>query len=195
VITDRDTCWRGDFWKEICSRMGMKCALTTAYHPQADGQTEILNQNLEISLRAYIGPSRDNWSSHLNGLALAYNSTHTATGFAPAYLLRGYTPITGTTLLHSPTSIPRPTGSPASDILHCGVIIDSNIDNKEALQPEVEEMVEQFTAEWHRAQEALLLGQHFQRRAYNRGRLTTEFNEGDLVLLNPHSLALLKTEK
>jgi hypothetical protein len=196
VITDRDTRWRGDFWKEICSRMGMKRALTTAYHPQADGQTEILNQNLEISLRAYVGPSRDNWSSHLNGLALAYNSTpHTATGFAPAYLLRGYTPITGTTLLHSPTSIPRPTGSPASDRLRCGAIIDNNIDNAEALRPEAEEMVEQFTAERHRAQEALLLGQHFQRRAYNRGRLTTEFNEGDLVLLNPHSLALLKAEK
>ena len=50
IISDRDTRWRGDFWKEICNKMGMKRALTTAYHPQADGQTEIMNQTLEISL-------------------------------------------------------------------------------------------------------------------------------------------------
>jgi hypothetical protein len=90
VITDRDIQWKGEFWKEICDRMGMKRALTMAYHPQADRQTEIMNQSLEISLRAYIGPKRDNWVSSLNGLALSYNSTpHTATSFSPAYLLRG----------------------------------------------------------------------------------------------------------
>ena len=87
--------------------MGMKRALTTAYHPQADGQTEIMNQSLEISLRAYIRPKQDNWVRSLNGLALSYNSTsHTATGFLLAYLLQGYVPVTGSGLLHSPDSIP-----------------------------------------------------------------------------------------
>ena len=57
VISDRDTQWRGNFWKEICDQMGMARLLTTAYHPQADGQTEVLNQSLEISLRAYVGLS------------------------------------------------------------------------------------------------------------------------------------------
>ena len=108
VISDQDVRWRGEFWKEICNCIGMKRALTTAYHPQADGQTEVMNQTLEISLRAYVGPKRDNWVSSLSGLALSYNSTpHTATDFAPAYLLRGYVPITGPSLLHSPDSIPR----------------------------------------------------------------------------------------
>lgn len=51
--------------------MGTKRSLTTAYHPQADGQTEILNQTLEIALHAYIGPSRDDWEQHLNALTLA----------------------------------------------------------------------------------------------------------------------------
>jgi len=55
---------------------GNERALTTAYHPQADGQTKIMNQTLEISLRAYIGPDRDDWVSSLDGLALSYNSTH-----------------------------------------------------------------------------------------------------------------------
>jgi len=33
-------------------------------------------------------------------------------------------------------------------------------------------------------QGALILGQHFQKRAYNKGRLASEFSEGDLVLIN-----------
>jgi len=56
-------------------------------------------------------------------------------------------------------------------------------------------MVKQFSAERHRAQEALILGHHFQTKAYNKGRLTLEFSEGDSVLLNPHSLSLLRNEK
>ena len=39
-ITDRDARWKGEFWKEICKKMGMTRSLTTAYHPQADGQTD-----------------------------------------------------------------------------------------------------------------------------------------------------------
>ena len=88
IISDRDTRWRGDFWKEICRLIGMKRSLTTSYHPQADRQTEVMNQGLEISIRAYIGPERDDWSDLLDVLALSYNtSPHTATGFTPAYLL------------------------------------------------------------------------------------------------------------
>ncbi|PBK78967.1 hypothetical protein ARMGADRAFT_909220, partial [Armillaria gallica] len=57
--------------------------------------TEILNQGLEIALRAYIGPERDDWHRYLDGLALSYNSMpHSSTGYAPAYLLFGFTPVT-----------------------------------------------------------------------------------------------------
>ena len=54
-------------------------------------------------------------------------------------------------------------------------------------------MLEQFNAERQQAQEALLLGQYFQKRVYNKGRLYYEFEEGDLVLINPHSLSLLRS--
>ena len=56
-------------------------------------------------------------------------------------------------------------------------------------------MVELFKAEQQQAQEALQLGQHFQKRAYNRGQLSFEFEEGKKVLINPHSLSLPRTEK
>ena len=74
MITDRDARWKGEFWKEICKKMMIR-SLTTAYHPQADGQTEVLNQSLEISLHAYVGPSRNDWVNYLDALALSYNTT------------------------------------------------------------------------------------------------------------------------
>ena len=39
VIMDKDARWKGEFWKEICKKMGMIRSLTMVYHPQADGQT------------------------------------------------------------------------------------------------------------------------------------------------------------
>ena len=180
VITDRDSRWRNDFWGEICRLMGTKRSLTTAYHPQADGQTEVLNQTLEIALRAYIGPSRNDWEQHLDALSLSYNSSpHTATTFAPAYLLRGFIPITTSTLINPPPHIPRP----------------SSWDSGDAINQKAVDMWENFESDRTRAKEALLLSQIHQQKAYNKGRLIKEFDEGDLVVLNPHSLDLLKSEK
>jgi hypothetical protein len=195
VISDRDSRWREDFWREICRLMGMKQSLTTSYHPQADGQTEISNQYLEIALRAYIGPDRDDWSEQLDALALSYNtSPHTATGFSPAYLLRGYHPITASTLIKSPTSIDRPGELPPKDNNHMegglSMVNEAGVLHEKALT-----MVSGFEAERRRAQDALILGQVFQKRAYNEGRLDIEFEEGDKVVLNAHSLRLLRQEK
>ena len=158
VIMDRDARWKGEFWKEICKRMGMVRSLTTAYHPQADGQTKVLNQYLKISLCAYVSPSRNDWVNYLDTLALSYNTTpHTATGFAPTYLLRGYIPTTGSTLVHHPEGITRPaTGTGSHNLRDLGNI------NKMSLHPATLEMSEAFHTACHQAQEALILGQHFQ---------------------------------
>ena len=183
IISDRDTRWRGDFWREVCRLMGMKRSLTMSYHPQGDGQTEVMNQGLEISIRAYVGPERDDWSDLLDVLALSYNtSPHTATGFTPAYLLRGYHPITGSTLMGSPQANER--GDIHED--HTG----HEVLNEKALH-----MTEAFEAERRKAQDALLLGQVFQRKTYNKDRLTWEFQEGDKVVINRKNLGLLRNEK
>src|ERR1041384_2433370 len=50
IISDHDSRWTGAFWEHLTNKIGIKRALTTAYHPQADGQTEIMNQILEIAL-------------------------------------------------------------------------------------------------------------------------------------------------
>ena len=71
---------------------------------------------------------------------------------------------------------------------------DHSNNNVASLHPAALEMLEAFSATCHWAQEALMLGQHFQRQSYNKGWLSFEFEEGDLVLLNLHSLSLLKDE-
>ena len=50
IISDRDRLWTGTFWREVCQCLQIKYLLSTAYHPQTDGQTENLNQTLEIAL-------------------------------------------------------------------------------------------------------------------------------------------------
>jgi len=57
IISNRDTRWRNSFWKEVCESTGSRRTLTTAYHPQANGQTEILNQTIEVAIRTFI-----NWN-------------------------------------------------------------------------------------------------------------------------------------
>ena len=112
---------------------------------------------MEISLCAYVSLSRNDWVNYLDALALSYNtSSHTSTEFAPMYLLRGYIPTTGSTLVHHPEGIARPATELGSHNL--GNV--SNID-KMSLHPATLKMSEAFHAACHRAQEALMLGQHF----------------------------------
>jgi hypothetical protein len=90
--------------------------------------------------------------------------------------------------MHNSEGIPKP----ATDISSSET---GSINNNEGtLHPAALEMTEAFSAEQHYAQEALMLGQHFQKCSYNKGRLALEFNKGDLVLLNPHLLSLLRNE-
>lgn len=71
-----------------------------AYHPQANGQTKIMNQYLEIALHAYITPDLKYWDGYLDGLALSYNTNSNSTmGFPPTYLLYGFNPAMQTTPL------------------------------------------------------------------------------------------------
>ena len=47
VITDRGTTFTSKFWASFMAQLGTKHKMSTAYHPQTDGQTERLNQTLE----------------------------------------------------------------------------------------------------------------------------------------------------
>src|SRR3954463_14386050 len=74
--------------------------MSTAHHPQTDGQTERANRTLEDMLRAYINYKQDNWDDCLTAAEFAYNnSVQASTGYSPFELDCGQIPITPTHVL------------------------------------------------------------------------------------------------
>ncbi|GJP31953.1 hypothetical protein CLOM_g16451, partial [Closterium sp. NIES-68] len=95
LISDRDPKFTSKFWKELMSLLGTKLAMSSAYHPQTDGQTERLNQIVEQLLRAACKDEISKWDLHLPVLEFAYNNaTHAATGQASFFLCYGRHPLT-----------------------------------------------------------------------------------------------------
>jgi hypothetical protein len=93
IISDRDKLFTSKFWKSLTDQLGIHQKLSTAYHPQTDGQTERLNQTLEQYLRFYVNYQQNNWVELLPVAQLAYNSTATSTtGISPFYANFGFNP-------------------------------------------------------------------------------------------------------
>ena len=172
IISDRDTRWRNDFWKEVCMLLGSKRALTTAYHPQADGQSEILNQTLEVAIRAYINKEKNNWIDLLPSITFAYNNTpHTSTKYSPAWLLMGYQPRIPTAFnIENPAIERKELGE-----LNSGDAMDF-ANNIEGMRLS--------------AQDSIKRAQILFEKSYNSNHIPIEFEVGDKVLVNIHSMSL-----
>ena len=54
IISDRGPQFAAEFWKRLCDRLGIDRKLSTAFHPQTDGQTERINAVMEQYLRAHV---------------------------------------------------------------------------------------------------------------------------------------------
>ena len=95
IISDRDTRFTSAFWGALWTLLGTKLSMSTAFHPQTDGQTERMNCTLEDMLRAYVGPLHNDWDLHLTAAEFAYNNSKQAsTGFSPFFLNYGFHPRT-----------------------------------------------------------------------------------------------------
>jgi hypothetical protein len=93
VISDRDVRFTSTFSKELMRLLGIQTNMSTAYHPQTDGQSERTNQWLEQYLRIYVNHAQDNWASFLPLAQFVHNSwSSSTTGFSPFDLLIGFTP-------------------------------------------------------------------------------------------------------
>jgi len=53
IISDRDKLFTSNYWTTLLAAIGTKKKLSTAYHPQTDGQTEQVNQTIETYLQIY----------------------------------------------------------------------------------------------------------------------------------------------
>ena len=95
IVSDRDTKWTGEFWHNLCDMLGIKRKLSSAFHPQTDGQTERVNQTLETFLRTFDNYDQNDWLSLLPLAEFAYNNSFTqATKMTPFYANYGYNPRT-----------------------------------------------------------------------------------------------------
>jgi len=93
IISDRDPKFLSQFWKQLFQRAGTKLLVSTAYHPQSDGQSEKTNQTVEIILRHYIAAHQKDWPEHLPAVQAAINtSVSKSTKYTPLQLLYGITP-------------------------------------------------------------------------------------------------------
>jgi hypothetical protein len=93
IVNDRDPIFTGHFWTELFSCLGTQLAHSSSYHPQSDGQTEIVNKCLEGYLRCFVSDKQTQWFKWLPLAEWWYNTSfHTATKMTPFMALYGYHP-------------------------------------------------------------------------------------------------------
>ena len=81
------------FWQTLWHKMGTKLKFSTAFQPQIDGQTEIVNRTLENLLRCLVGKKLKTWDLILPMTEFAYNdSVNRTTGLGPFKIVTGFKP-------------------------------------------------------------------------------------------------------
>ncbi|KAF1323729.1 Pol protein, partial [Globisporangium splendens] len=92
IVSDRDTRFTSKFWRALFGLLDTKLSMSTAAHPETDGQTERVNRVLEDVLRSYATSFKE-WSEFLPLAEFALNnSTHVSTGHSPFYVNYGIHP-------------------------------------------------------------------------------------------------------
>ena len=166
IVSDRDPRFVSKFWQGLWSLLGTKLRMSSAYHPQTDGQTEAMNRVVEMILRSLMHESRDyeNWETILSIVEFVVNNSPAqSTGYTPFFLNFGYHPCT------------------PIDIL------------READETTIE-TVNQFTLRmqraFSRAQFFLHKAQERQKVQADKRRREQVFHVGDQVLLSTNNLQL-----
>ena len=160
IISDRGPQFVSKFVKELYAAVGIEGNPSTAYHPQTDGQTERVNQEIEQYLRIFVNHHQSDWSEWLAMAAFSYNNkVHTSTGYSPFYLNKGFHPNSG-------TNVPR-----------------------EFKNETVEEFVERMKKLREEAESSLKAAQEMMKRYYDRKRSDSKkYKVGDKVWLEGYHI-------
>ena len=93
IISDRDSRFTSLLWKDFLDHIGVKSRISIVFYLQTDGQTERVNQQLEIYLRAFVSYKMANWNNLLPITEFIYNNIQTnITGITPFFTNYGYYP-------------------------------------------------------------------------------------------------------
>jgi len=165
IISDRDPRFTADFWKSLMAQLGTKLNMSSANHPETDGQSEKANQVVEDMVRAYVSPYQDDWDDHLVSCEFAYNDSENASHrYTPFYLVHGRHPNVPLNMLMRPTSQPS--------------------------NESVKAYMGRLRAERESARAALKAAQDRQAKYANRHRREYTFEVGDKVWLAASHLRL-----
>jgi hypothetical protein len=167
IISDRGPQMSARSFRDICKKLGVELALSTAYHPQTDGQSERTNQEVEQALRTVISYHQDDWVDWLPVIEFALNNRyHSGLKTTPFYANYGYHPHIG--------SLPR---------------IQSPIESVEDFVDHIHEVQKNTEKSLTRAAEDM-------KKFYDRHRgQTPEFEVGQKVLLDNSDLALSRPSR
>ncbi|KAK5988598.1 Transposon Tf2-11 polyprotein [Cladobotryum mycophilum] len=168
IVTDRGSLFTSGYWRTFCHLIAMKRRLSTAFHPQTDGQTERMNQGIEHYLRTYGASQQDDWVDWLPLAQFAYNTgSHASTGESPAKALRGYEP--------------RGPGAAREDLR---IVNEQGGLRSEELRKNLEAIKERLA----KAQETYA-------KYYNKKHINKQFELGQKVLLSTKNLKLKRPSK
>ncbi|XP_068666491.1 uncharacterized protein [Aristolochia californica] len=79
ITSDRDAIFTSTFRKELFKLQGMKLVFSSAYHPQTDGQTKVINRTNEMYLRCFVRDSPKWWVKWLAWAEFYYNTSYDST--------------------------------------------------------------------------------------------------------------------
>jgi transposase InsO family protein len=177
IVSDRGSQFTSDFWKALCSRLQIRPRLSTAYHPETDGQTENANATMEQYLRMFCSYLQDDWEKWLPLAEFTANNTmNESTGVTPFYVIYGQDPRLGFE--------PRPELDSNGPTIKRIQLIDAH--NFADRMKQLTELLRneltyaQAVQEWHA----------------NKGRAPAwNFREGDKVYLNTRNLRTQRPSK
>ena len=93
IVSDRDVKFTSYFWKTLWHQVGTKLQYSSAFHPQTDGQTEVVNRSLGNLLRTLVGEHLRDWDLKLSTAEFAYNNSINRTiGMSPSEVVYGFKP-------------------------------------------------------------------------------------------------------
>ena len=172
IVSDRGPTFTSAFWGEICFQLQVKRRLSSAFHPQTDGQTERQNQTLEHYLRCFCTKHADDWLRTLPMAEFAYNNTvHSSTSQSPFCVVQGQNP-----------RMPDMPDVPEDD--HPGAMI-----------PAATARIERTKAARVSLEKHMVAAQQYQQRYYNRHHTAASFKKGTMMLLSTRNLRLTQPSK